>query len=596
MSQTIEVKNKKIYIDGQERQIISGAIHYFRSMPEKWDYLFEKAKGFGLDAVETYIAWDQHEPEEGVYDFSGKNDLMRFIDLAWKHGLYVIVRPGPYICAEWTNGGLPPWLTTRPECRIRRDEPTYMTAVERFFKKLLPMLAEKLYTRGGPIIFSVIENEYGSYGSDKKYLEKLRKLHLDAGFDVPLWTADGGGDQYYTYGGMIPGCPTALTMGPDSCMKALALKDTLRPEDPAACMEFWCGAYDHWERPQHRGLDQQKILKHFEEMLSNGVSVNFYMFHGGTNFGFCNGANLVYDGPERKETRYWMTHTSYDYNAPLDESGETTELFWKLHEIMRKYRPELPLFKDSPRTKTIPAETAISACAPLFEHLSEVSYSQKSYFLIPMQEMDQYYGFQLCRCQVPGPCGDTFDAFVSAHQLADRAQVFFDGKYHSDLTRNHPGALNPVKLEKSAQLDVLIENQGYINFDAHAGEKYKGAKEILMGGGCNHFLTDWEIFALKMDDFSRLTFDEMQNPDYGTPAFYKAEVEISERKDTFLLFPGVKGFVVVNGFNIGRYWNVGPGNSLYVPAEILKEGKNEFLIFEQYQINGTLNFTDTRTW
>ncbi|MBQ7208031.1 MAG: beta-galactosidase [Lentisphaeria bacterium] len=597
MHGTVEIKNRKIYIDGIERQIVSGAIHYFRSLPEKWDRLLEKAKGFGLDAVETYVAWDQHEPREGVYDFSGGKDLLRFIDLAAQHGLLVIVRPGPYICAEWTNGGLPPWLTTRPDCRIRRDDPVYMAAVERWFRKLLPMLAEKQYTRGGPVILSVVENEYGSYGSDKVYLEKLRALHLEAGFDVPLFTADGGGDQNYAYGGSLAGCPAALTMGPDNCMKAFELHSTVSPDDPLVCMEFWCGAYDHWEQ-EHRTLDRAAVLRQFETMLENGISVNLYMFHGGTNFGFFNGANTTYSGEDANILRYWATATSYDYNAPLDESGETTPLFWEMHEIMRKYRPDLPLFRDTPRCKIVPPQTAFSGCAPLFEHLDEIASARReSRFLIPMREMDQYYGFQLCRCTIPGPFGDVFNATICAHRLGDRAQIFFDGKFVCDLTRNKPGELKKIHLAKSsAQLTVLAENQGYVNFDAFCGEKEKGAGEIRLGGGCNHFLTDWEIYALPMDDLSHLVFGPPKSLDYGTPAFYRAEVEMEEPRDTFLEFPGVKGFVLVNGFNIGRYWNVGPGNTLYVPGELLKKGRNEFIVFEQYEIAPALTFCDSRTW
>ena len=596
MHGTVEIKNRKIYIDGIERQILSGAIHYFRSLPEKWDRLLEKAKGFGLDAVETYVAWDQHEPREGVYDFSGGKDLLRFIDTAQKHGLFVIVRPGPFICAEWNNGGLPPWLTTRPDCHVRRDDPVYMAAVEHWFRRLLPMLAAKQYTHDGPVILSVIENEYGSYGSDKVYLEKLRALHLEAGFDVPLFTADGGGDQNYAHGGALSGCPAALTMGPDNCMTALELHRTMRPDDPPFCMEYWCGAYDHWEQ-DHRALGCQAVLRSFEEMISHGVSVNLYMFHGGTNFGFFNGANTTYSGADANILRYWATATSYDYNAPLDESGETTPLFWAMHEILRRHRPDLPLYRDTPRRKTVPPETPFSGCAPLFEHLEEIASARReSRFLIPMREMGQYYGFQLCRCTVPGPFGDVFDAMIGPHLVGDREQVYLDGRFICDLSRNKPGELRRISLGKnSAELTVLAENQGYINFGEFFCEKEKGAG-ILLGGGSNHFLTDWEIFALPMDDLSKISFEDMRPVDYGVPAFYRTEVEIGEPRDTFLKFPGVKGFVVVNGFNIGRYWNAGPGDVLYVPGELLKKGKNEFIVFEQYAISPVLSFTDHRKW
>ena len=583
---------RDIVIDGRKTQILSGAVHYFRSMPGRWDAICRRARAMGLNTIETYIPWNLHEPRPGEYDFSGIADLERFIRCVRECGLYLIVRCGPYICAEWDNGGLPAWVTKQCQGNIRRDDPEYIRLAGSWFAKLLPLISRYQHHLGGPVILAAVENEYGSYGCDKEYLRKLHRMYLDAGFSIPLVTADGGGDQQFVYGGMLPELPVTLTMGPDECMKKFALLRTFRQDGPDFCMEYWCGAFDHWGE-LHRDVQDDRVVSEFEDMVSSGASVNLYMFHGGTNFGFFSGANSFYGGTGKDGVLYAPDITSYDYNAPLSEAGNITPRYRALRDVIEKYHPgttekELPDFSS----RAYPP-AAFSACAPLFDHLGEVGTTHLSKHPLPMEDMELYHGFALYRTVVQGPCGNVFPCSLALWQLQDRAQVFFDGVFAADFSRNDERKEIPVCIEKeSAVLDLLVENQGYINFGPASGKERKGVQEILLGGGCNHYLENFECFALPMDKFDKLTFEKMRELPENTPAFYRAEFDIDETCDTYLVFPGVKGFVTVNGFNIGRYWNIGPQQKLFVPRELLKKGRNTIIVFEQYKISPAIEFSD----
>ena len=593
---SVKIENKNVYIDGVPRQILSGAVHYFRSLPERWDTICEKAKAMGLDAIETYVAWNVHEPEPGKYDFGGRFDLEKFIRTVQKHGLYLIVRPGPYICAEWTNGGLPPWLTNLPGCKIRRDNPVYMEHVQKWYAVLLPMLIKYQYHLGGPIIMTAVENEYGSYGSDKEYLGKLKQMFLDAGFEIPLITADGGGDQSMTYGGLIPGCPASITSGPDDCLKKLELLRGIRPDEPDMCMEFWCGTFDHCG-DTHKEVEEARAEKELETLIKHGVSVNIYMFHGGTNFGFTAGANFYYGGVGETGVKYAPVTTSYDYAAPLDEAADPTPKYYKYRDIIRKYRKDVPLKEFQPSVKKNYGQFQFTQCAPFFDHLSEIATMKKSEFPLFMQDLGIENGFILYRTMLPGPSGKVYPTTIDLWQLHDRAQIFLDQKFLTDFDRSDNRRLEFFSIENEcAQLDVLVENQGYINFGPASGYEHKGVEEVLVGGGCNHFVKHFECWGCPMTYPANLTFEPMRELPENTPSFYRAEFEIDEPADTYLKYPGVKGLVYLNGFHLGKYWNIGPGDSLFVPAELLKKGKNEIICFEQYRINSGVEFADARNW
>ena len=589
---TVCIDGRDIVVDGRKIQILSGAVHYFRSMPERWDAICRKARAMGLNTIETYIPWNLHEPRPEKYDFSGIADLEKFIKCVQQAGLYLIVRCGPYICAEWDNGGLPAWVTKQCCGSIRRDDPEYIRLVGRWFSKLLPLIAKYQHHLGGPVILAAVENEYGSYGCDKEYLRKLRRMYLDAGITIPLVTADGGGDQQYVYGGMLPELPVTLTMGPDNCMKKFALLRTFRQDGPDFCMEYWCGAFDHWGDP-HRDVPDDKLFSEFEDMVSSGASVNLYMFHGGTNFGFFSGANSFYGGTGKDGVLYAPDITSYDYNAPLSEAGNTTARYRALRNIIEKYHPGTTEKEPPDFPSRAYPEVCFTACAPLFSHLGEIGTKHLSKHPLSMEDMELYRGFALYRTSVPGPCGNEFYCSATPWQLRDRAQLFFDGVFAADFSRNDGRKDVAVRIDKeSARLDLLVENQGYVNFGPENGQEHKGVKEILLGGGCNHYLENFECYALPMDDLDKLVFEEMRELPENTPAFYRAEFDAAETADTYIVFPGVKGFVVVNGFNIGRYWNIGPQQKLFVPGELLKKGRNTIIVFEQYKINRSIEFSD----
>lgn len=572
---SVEISEGQIRIDGIPRQILSGAVHYFRTLPEQWADRLDKAKALGLDAVETYFAWNLHEPVEGTFDFSGMLDVERFLEMIAERNMLAIIRPGPYICAEWNNGGTPPWLTARPGCRVRRDNPVYMAAVERWFNELLPRLAKYQYTRGGNIIVCAVENEYGSYGCDKAYLRKLHDLIRCSGFDIPLITADGGGNQSMVLGGLIPECPTALTMGPDECMKKMALKRTIRPDDPDWCMEYWCGNFDWWGRP-HTIVPIEESADHFEQMVAAGASVNLYMFHGGTNFAFNSGANLFGDDDYRLQT------TSYDYDTLLDESGDPTPKFHRFHEIIRKYRPEIPKAKIIPGHKTAYGKVAVTECASLFEHLDELSTIHHTADTESMESFDQYTGFLLYRTRLLGPFGNVYPASLRVYELRDRAQLFLDGQFLGDVMRMEKEKAFPVRVDKTeAVLDVLVENLGYINFGPAFGRDSKGVTGIMIE---NQYQNDFECRSLPMQNLAGLKFEPFRKQPENTPSFYRSSFEIGKPTDTFLRFPGKKGIAWINGFCLGRYWNIGPGDALYVPAPVLKQGKNEVTVFELYAL------------
>lgn len=318
-------------LDGQPFRILSGALHYFRVVPEQWDARLALLRAMGLNTVETYVAWNLHEPRPGQYDFTGRLDLERFITAAAGHGLKVLVRPGPYICAEWEFGGLPAWLLKDPAIRLRCSHPGYLAAVDRWFDALLPRIVPHLAEQGGPVIALQVENEYGSYANDAAYLRHLAQGLRRRGAGSLLFTSDGPTDAMLQGGTMAGVLPTA-NFG-DRAADSFEVLRRYSPDGPPVCMEYWNGWFDHWGE-RHHTRDAADAAKVLDEMLAAGASVNLYMAHGGTNFGYLNGANL-------EDGRLRPTVTSYDYDAAISESGEPTEKFWAFREVLGRYT-ELP--------------------------------------------------------------------------------------------------------------------------------------------------------------------------------------------------------------------------------------------------------------
>lgn len=561
---TLSVSGDHFILDGQPYRVLSGAIHYFRVPREYWDDRLEKARLMGLNTIETYVAWNLHEPKPGEFHFEGNLDIAAFIQAAAQHGLKVILRPGPYICSEWDFGGLPAWLLKDPNMRVRCAYPPFLEAVDRFFEVLLKPLVQLQYSHGGPIIMVQVENEYGSYGDDKTYLAHLRDTLLKIGIVEFLFTSDGEQGRNLK-AGMLDGIFATVNFD-HAPEHAFGLLRDLQTDGPLMCTEFWDGWFDHWNL-WHNTRPAGRVSRIFERMLKVGASVNLYMWHGGTNFGFLNGANHVFG-------KYLPIVNSYDYDAPLSEAGDLTKKYFALRKVISKFAPVPDEPLPEPAAKLKLDGVLFTTSAPLFESLEALSMPVFTPNPEPMESLGQNYGFILYRTQLPGPQSGS----LSISGLHDRAQVFLDGREIGVLRRNRPNQSLKINVPKDgAQLDILVENMGRVNF----GPELMDRKGVLGGVILNgHYVFDWQTFCLPLEDLSKLEFSAgIQSLD--EPAFYQAEFSVEKPLDTFLKLPGwTKGVAFVNGYNLGRYWKVGPQQSMYVPATVLKPGKNELIVFE----------------
>ncbi|WP_418936880.1 beta-galactosidase [Paenibacillus anseongense] len=573
----LHARDKQFFLDGEPFQILSGAIHYFRVVPEYWEDRLLKLKACCFNTVETYVPWNLHEPQENAYNFEGIADLERFITLAGELGLHVIVRPSPYICAEWEFGGLPAWLLQYTYMKLRCMDATYLMKVDRYYDELIPRLTRLQSTNGGPIIAMQIENEYGSYGNDTAYLTYLREGLTKRGVDVLLFTSDGPEDGMLQ-GGTVPGTLATVNFGsrPEEAFEKFR---EYRADEPLMCMEYWNGWFDHWLKPHHT-RDAGEVADVFDCMLRAGASVNFYMFHGGTNFGFYNGANFG--------EKYEATITSYDYDSPLSECGDETEKFRAVRSVIARYlemdEKEFPAF-PAPIPKKSYGRVALTEKADLLGQLAQLSTPVKRTCPEPMEMLGQSYGFIVYSTQVSGPrTGEK----LHLQEVHDRAQVFLDGVYQDTIERWDPRPLPLDIPAEGARLDIVVENMGRVNY----GPKLKDYKGITEGVRFNNqFLFDWTIYPLPLDKVDAIPFvsseknakqDDTQ--DQERPTFYRGEFHIEEVADTFLRLDGwSKGVVWINGFNLGRYWEKGPQRTLYVPAPLLRKGSNEIIVFELHR-------------
>lgn len=559
----VKADQQHFLYDGKPLQILSGAIHYFRVVPEYWEDRLAKLKACGFNTVETYIPWNFHERKKGEFYFEGMADVVRFIRTAQNLGLFVIVRPSPYICAEWEFGGLPSWLLAgEPEINLRCDDPHFLSHVDAYYDVLLPKLQPLLCTNGGPIIAMQIENEYGSYGNDKRYLEHLKNGMIDRGMDVLLFTSDGPGD-FMLQGGSLSGVLETVNFGSQS-KEAFAKLKEYQPDQPLMCMEFWNGWFDHWGE-EHHTRDANDVAQVFEKMLQIGASVNFYMFHGGTNFGFYNGANSM--------GTYQPTITSYDYDVLLDESGEPTEKFYAVRNVISKYRNIGSLNLPEPIEKKHFGTVELTEQALLFDSLSHLTESVHKTAPGPMEKLGQDYGFILYSTHVTGPRQGQKLILQDVH---DRALVYLNGEFQGVLERWESQDLLINIPDGGAELAILVENMGRVNYGPYLKDR-KGITEGIRLG--NQFLFDWTIHCLPLKDLLGLKFDKIK--DSKGPVFCRGFFDVDAPGDTFVQLAGwTKGVVFINGFNLGRYWERGPQQTLYLPGPLLKSGKNEIAVFE----------------
>ena len=585
---TFALADKEFLLDGKPFQIIAGEMHFARIPKEYWRPRLKMARAMGLNAVSTYVFWNYHEPEPGTFDFTTESrNISEFIRIAQEEGLLVIVRPGPYACAEWEFGGYPWWLLKDKNLVVRGKDQKFLEACESYLKRLGSEIASLQITRGGPIIMVQVENEYGSFGDDKEYIGKMRDFIREAGFDVPLYTADGPGQ---CRNGYVEDVLPAIN-GED---KAQSLRDTVNKwnhgKGPYFSPEFYPGWLDHWGE-QHSVVPVDDFIGSYGALLSDGISVSLYMFHGGTNFGFTSGAN--YGG------HYQPQPTSYDYDAPLDEAGRPTPKYDKLREVIQKHlAAEMATSRVSPATSGVPPATLhVSPAIPdvplpdvppknpviaiprfdlteavsLFDALPDPIRSAK---ILSMEDAGQGEGYIVYRTTL----NQQGENSLVLDELRDYGIIYLNGKKVASLDRRHKQkrlAINVTSVP--AVLDVFVENGGRINYGRELADNRKGITDkILMDG---KELTGWEIFRLPMQNLSMLRFTHKDVS--SVPAFHRGIFDLKKTGDVFLDMSGWgKGCVWVNGHNLGRFWYIGPQQTLYCPGVWLREGVNELVVFE----------------
>jgi len=587
MNKSFTIEYDGFRLKGEPFRILSGAMHYFRIPQAYWEDRLMKLRGMGLNTVETYMPWNLHEKEKGEFNFSDNLDIRRFIEISEKVGLYTIVRPGPYLCAEWDFGGLPYWLLEDGNMRIRCMYEPYISAVSEYMENVVRILKPLQITEEGNLLMMQIENEYGSYGNDKKYLSYLRDLYINNGITVPLFTSDGGGARELS-AGTLPDEFKTINMSSGASEKFRILRE-FQKTGPMMCMEFWCGWFDHWGR-KHHTMSPEETAENLDEILSTGASVNIYMFHGGTNFGFFNGAN-IYDNEELEG--YYATTTSYDYDAPLTESGDTTPKYLALKDVLGKYtdvsEESLKFPRSGSRTNTSRPDVGsvlMEEQYSLFEYIENNVTPMNCVSPEPMEVLGQGYGFILYRTVLENIIPDESGGeLLNIHGLHDRAQIFLNQEFLAVADSVNPSiSLSPGTASQTLILDILVENTGRTNYGPELLDNRKGITGAVSFGP--HLLFNWEVFSLPFNDISDVRHKpagtDQSSP--GIPCFHRGFFRLEETGDTFLDYSGWgKGVCWINGVNIGRYWNIGPQRTLYVPGPFLKKGMNEVILFELHE-------------
>ncbi|MGP5638896.1 glycoside hydrolase family 35 protein [Brachybacterium tyrofermentans] len=605
---------------GEPHLVISGAIHYFRVHPDQWRDRLRRLVAMGCNTVETYVAWNVHQPAADVVDFDGIADLGRFLDIAGEEGLDAIVRPGPYICAEWENGGFPGWILADRNLRLRNRNAPYLALVDAWFDQLIPVIAQRQASRGGNVVMVQVENEYGSFGDDAAYLAHLRDGLLARGIDELLVTSDGPARMWLT-GGTVEGALGTVNFG-SRALEVLTMAQEELPAQPQMCMEFWNGWFDHWGEEHHErtGGDAAGELA---DMLDNGMSVNFYMAHGGTNFGLRAGAN--------HDEALQPTTTSYDYDAPIAENGELTGKFRAFREVIARHVELPPLEEHLTRLGLDAVPARLRAAEVLIEKvvaLRDTERFTRAADVHPTPPSFEDLGLErgllrLSRdieiaASVRG--GRTEISPLKLYDLHDRAWVYVDGIYvgATGVVGDEAQDTDPATIElspfadrllpgggrRTVRVEILVENLGRVNFGPKLGER-KG----ILGGVWQtiRFLNDWEADTWPLEDMGAelaqlaagsvavgateadgaARADDVSEAGTSTvlddalPVLVSASFEADGAADAFLdVSAAGHGVAYVNGFCVGRYWNIGPQQTLYVPAPLVREGRNEVLLLD----------------
>ncbi|MDY9918704.1 MAG: beta-galactosidase [Proteiniphilum sp.] len=566
---TFEVGQNTFLLNGEPFVVKAAELHYPRIPREYWEHRIQMTKALGMNTICLYIFWNIHEPEEGQFDFTGNNDVAAFCRLARKHGMHVIVRPGPYVCAEWEMGGLPWWLLKKSDIKLRDNDPYFLERTRLFMNEVSKQLADLQITRGGNIIMFQVENEYGAYGTNKEYVANIRDIVRDAGLDeVPLFQCDWNSNFENN---ALDDLLWTINFGTGANIEDQfrRLKE-LRPESPLMCSEFWSGWFDHWGA-KHETRSAEALVAGLKEMLDQNISFSLYMTHGGTSFGHWGGANFPNFSP---------TTTSYDYDAPINEYGRATEKYYQVRKLLEQYLPEgeqLPPVPDSIPTISIP-EFELTENAVLFDNLPEPVRSEE---VKSMEYFEQGWGSILYRTKLKESAARQTLVITEAN---DWTQVFINGERIAALSRlkgEGTAVLPPVK--EGDVLDILVEAMGRMNFGKGIYD-WKGITEkveLVTEDGTTE-LKGWEVYNIPVDyAFAKnKTYREEANT-AGHPAYYRGTFTLDETGDTFLdMRNWSKGMIWVNGYAIGRYWHIGPQQALYVPGCWLKKGKNEVIVLD----------------
>ncbi|KRC60952.1 beta-galactosidase [Agromyces sp. Root81] len=565
---TFSIGDTDFLIDGSPYRVLSGALHYFRVHPDQWSDRIRKARLMGLNTIETYVPWNEHSPTRGEFRTAGQLDLARFLDLVHAEGMHAIVRPGPYICAEWHDGGLPSWLIADESIVLRSHDAAYLDAISEYLDAVYAIVRPRQIQLDGPVILVQIENEYGAYGADQDYLRRLTELTREHGIEVPLTTVDQPLEQMLERGSLDELHRTG-SFG-SRVGERLATLRSHQPTGPLMCSEFWCGWFDSWGEIHHT-TSAEDAAHELDELLAAGASVNVYMFHGGTNFAFTNGAN--------DKGTYRAIATSYDYDAPLAEDGTPTEKFWRFREVIAKYAPvpdEVPAERaDAPELDVLLDRSASLWSIPIVA-------SQRFDHLPVAAEFGSTRGFACYSTRVE------HGGLLAFGEVRDRAQVYLDGALVGTLDRELHERMLPLPEDAMGELTVLVENLGGVNYGPRLGE----AKGLIAPATLDGVpLTEWSAGAILLDDLAPvravLEAAPVAEPAEGGPlplsgpVFASGTFTLDEPADLQLRLPGwTKGVVWVNGVNLGRYWSRGPQRTLYVPAPVVHAGANELLVFE----------------
>ena len=582
-----EIKDGAFRYDGKAIQIHSGEMHFARVPHQYWHHRLKMMKAMGLNTVTTYVFWNFHETAPGVWNFKGDHDLAGFVKAAAQEGMMVILRPGPYACAEWEFGGFPWWLQKTPGMEIRTENKPFLDSCRMYFTKIAGQVRDLQITHGGPIIMFQAENEFGSYVAQRKdipleqhkrYSAAVKQILKDVGIDAPLFTSDG---SWLFKGGTIKGAlPTANGEGNVKNLKKV-VNQYHDGKGPYMVAEFYPGWLDHWAEPFPR-VSASSIVKQTEAYLKDTVSFNYYMVHGGTNFGFTSGAN--YDGKHDIQPDM----TSYDYDAPISEAGWATDKYKAIRELMKKYVhysiPEIP----APIPVIQIPEIPLKKSANLFDILAS-SKPVENDTPMSFEDLNQGYGYVVYQKKFVQPVQGT----LKVDGLRDYAMVYVNGQPVGELNRYFKNYELEVDIPFNATLTLVVENMGRINYGAEIVHNLKG---IISPVTINDMEVtgNWKMFKLPMSSFPAIPTGEHQVT--GNPALYEGHFDLNQVGDTFLdMQDWGKGIVFVNGHNLGRYWKVGPQQTLYLPGCWLKKGGNTIQIFEQQNTKPHTGIKTTKT-